>query len=210
MKKTFIYKEPIYVFTNLTNLFSVIGIIIVIVVHFRVLPMLEKVIDFIVFGFFMLGFFYVFAIVGLLVIRDWSNIAIFDDEKIHITGQRMFVVVQYAETIKYSDIADIEMVLRRGNSKCKGIKVFGKRAHGKSLFYEFTMKDGSIKLFYINPYSKKQRAQMLDIINSKTGMDISYQQLQSHIRTTVRKNGGKNSRKNISESADKQGNDKAE
>ena len=132
------------------------------------------------------------VIAGTIIIRDWGNMAIFNEEEILITGQSLSMVFQCKEIVKYSEIVDVQMIKVTGNSQGKIVKdIMNKKSRRsrRNEFFEFKIKDGSSKLLYIEVYSASQRMEMLDIINSKTGMNFSYLQLKNSIQIKSRKTG---------------------
>ena len=84
--------------------------------------------------------------------------------------------VQFEDEIIYSEISNIKIVLSEKNSQKNPIHTFYNFT--PRLYYEFLLKDGNTKWILIAPFSKKQRKEMLEIINSKTGKNFSYDSLE--------------------------------
>lgn len=104
----------------------------------------------------------------------------FLDEVIFTKGNMLglFRPVQYKTEIKYSEIEDIRLVLSTKNSKNESCRV--KAPH---YYFEFVLKNGKTKRLLIGQFTQKQRIEMLDIINSKTGKNFKYSQLEERDTT---------------------------
>ena len=107
----------------------------------------------------------------------WYRIVCLDDQ-IKIIGHRGPKAdrIQFDDIILYSDIVDIKIILTEKNSKKKPIRTVINPA--PKLFYEFLLNSGKTKWLFITPFSKKQRKEMLAIINSKTGKNFSYDKIE--------------------------------
>ena len=107
----------------------------------------------------------------------WYRIVCLDNQ-IKIIGHRGPKAdrTQFDDIILYSDIVDIKIILTEKNSKKKPIRTVINPA--PKLFYEFLLNSGKTKWLFITPFSKKQRKEMLEIINSKTGKNFSYDTLE--------------------------------
>ena len=86
--------------------------------------------------------------------------------------------VQFKTEIKYSEIEDIKLVLSTKNSKKESCRV--KAPH---YYFEFVLKNGRTKWLLIGQFTQKQQIEMLDIINSKTGKNFNYSQLEERDTT---------------------------
>lgn len=78
-------------------------------------------------------------------------------------------------TIEISEIANIQYIETHISNPTK----MDSRAFliGTNKFFLFTLKNGAYRWLYITPFSKKQRIQMLALINSQQGTDYSYASL---------------------------------
>lgn len=107
------------------------------------------------------------------------NRVILTDEKIIITGHWDLKnsVVQHRDEISYSEIKGVAIICANANSKKKPNK--GGISPLRPFFYfEFTLVNEKTKWMYIECYSKRQRIKILETINSKTGLNLSYKQLE--------------------------------
>lgn len=86
---------------------------------------------------------------------------------------------QYKVEIKYSEIEDVRLVFSNKNSKKKSYNIATSNIAPK-MYFEFLLKSGKTKWICINQFSKKQRIEMLEIINSKTGKNFDYNLLEEH------------------------------
>ena len=102
----------------------------------------------------------------------------FLEESINIIGYRGSKVdkIQFDDIILYSEIIDIKIILTEKNSKKKSVDTLYPSA--PKLFFEFLLNNGKTKWLFVTPFSKKQRKEMLEIINSKTGKNFSYDDLE--------------------------------
>lgn len=107
----------------------------------------------------------------------WYRIVCLDDQ-IKIIGHRGSKAdrTQFDDVISYSDIIDIKIILTEKNSKKEYMRELYNPA--TRLFYEFLLNNGKTKRVFITTFSKKQRKEMLEIINSKTGKNFSYDTLE--------------------------------
>ena len=104
----------------------------------------------------------------------------FLDDKIFTKGEMKGLIkpVQFKTEIKYSEIEDIKLVLSTKNSKKESCRV--KAPH---YYFEFVLKNGRTKWLLIGQFTQKQQIEMLDIINSKTGKNFNYSQLEERDTT---------------------------
>lgn len=145
----------------------------------------------------ILGFFTsIYGAAGWIC--EWHNIIILDDDKITIKGhywlfekkkkQRKYII-QFPDEIKYSDIEDIAIIYADANSKkMKKYQGYSRYGSGKPYsYYEITLSNNKTKWIYLDCFSKKQREKMLNIINEKTGLDLSYETLERKKYSTYKK-----------------------
>lgn len=113
----------------------------------------------------------------------YYRIILFSD-RIHATGEfgNSEVKTQFKDDVYYCDIADIRLVYINKNSKKKG---FSGPAYGNlrpRMFFEFVLNNGKTKWIYISYFSKKQRNEILSIVNRNTGLNASYDQMYEDLR----------------------------
>lgn len=114
------------------------------------------------------------------LIYNLHNRIIFYDKKIVITGHWIIKNegLQFPDEIEYSEIKDVSIICANANSLKKRIKKAGYSSLRPFVFYEITLKDNETKWIYIECFSKKQRKQMLALINYKVGLNLSYESLE--------------------------------
>lgn len=115
-----------------------------------------------------------------ILISNLHNIVILDNEKIVVTGHLHTKddILQFPEEILYSEIQNVAIICANANSLKKAIRKSGYSSLRPFFYYEFTLKNGETKWIFIECFSKKQRMQMLNIINDKVGLNLSYKQLE--------------------------------
>lgn len=108
------------------------------------------------------------------------NKIIFYDKKIVITGH--FSIrkdrLQFPDEIEYSEIKDVSIICANANSLKKRIKNAGYASLRPYVYYEISLKNDKTKWIYIECFSKKQRKEMLKLINGKAGLNLSYELLE--------------------------------
>ena len=109
-----------------------------------------------------------------------SGLIIFYDKKIVITGHWIIKNegLQFPDEIEYSEIKDVSIICANANSLKKRIKKAGYSSLRPFVFYEISLKDNETKWIYIECFSRKQRKQMLGLINDKVGLNLSYELLE--------------------------------
>ena len=134
-------------------------------------------------------FFLLIIIVGSLMtaglflfnlISLWHNRIIFHDDKIVITGHWIIKKqgLQFPDEIEYSEIKDIAIICANANSLKKRITSSGYSSLRPFIYYEITLKNNDTKWVYIECFSRNQRKRMLDIVNDKAGLNLSYKLLE--------------------------------
>ncbi len=122
---------------------------------------------------------------GYSFVSSAHNRVIFHDYQILITGQLgkdngFFASIhQYKDTIDMRDIQNVKLVVATVNSRKKAMKPH-KCGTSPVRYFEFVLANGTTKWMWITPFSKNQRKKMLSIINSKTGLKLSYDQLEEY------------------------------
>ena len=108
------------------------------------------------------------------------NRIIFHDEIIEITGEKgkNTEKLQVEDKITYWDIDDIHLIYSNKNFRKKHPSSHHIGNLRPSMFFEFVLKNQKTKWVCISSFSKKQRKEMLEIINSKTGKNFSYDTLE--------------------------------
>lgn len=102
----------------------------------------------------------------------------FQTERIFTTGD---VVLPKTEKIQnkveifYRDIKDVRLIYSSTNSKDKYIS----RSLGPNTYFEFSLHDDKKARLLILNHSKKQRREMISIINEKTGLNFDYDKMKA-------------------------------
>lgn len=120
------------------------------------------------------------ALFVFVLIYNLHNRIIFYDKKIVITGHWNIKNegLQFPDEIEFDEIKDVAIICANANSLKKRIKKAGYSSLRPFVFYEITLKNSETKWIYIECFSKKQRKQMLDIINEQVGLNLSYESLE--------------------------------
>ena len=120
------------------------------------------------------------ALFLFVLIYNLHNRIIFYDKKIVITGHWIIKNegLQFPDEIEYSEIKDVSIICANANSLKKRIKKAGYSSLRPFVFYEISLKDNETKWIYIECFSRKQRKQMLGLINDKVGLNLSYELLE--------------------------------
>ena len=115
-----------------------------------------------------------------VLICSLHNRIIFHDKKIVITGHWIIKNegLQFPDEIEYSEIKDVSIICANANSLKKRIKKAGYSSLRPFVFYEISLKNNETKWIYIECFSKKQRKQILGLINDKVGLNLSYELLE--------------------------------
>ena len=115
-----------------------------------------------------------------LLIYNLHNRIIFYDKKIVITGHWIIrnEGLQFPDEIEYSEIKDVSIICANANSLKKRIKNAGYSSLRPFVFYEISLKNNETKWIYVECFSKKQRKQILGLINDKVGLNLSYELLE--------------------------------
>lgn len=126
------------------------------------------------------GIFPIVLATGTLVGGLYYRI-IFCEEKILVTGELPILGdgrTQFKDEILYSEIEQINAIYVNKDSRKRSLKATTMGALRPRLYFEFVMRNKKTKWVYVSYFSKKQREAMLKIINDKTGMNLSYDQLK--------------------------------
>lgn len=115
-----------------------------------------------------------------VLIYNIHNRIVFYDKKIVITGHWIIKNegLQFSDEIEYSEIKDVSIICANTNSLKKRIKKAGYSSLRPFVFYEINLKSNETKWIYIECFSKKQRKKILNIINDKAGLNLSYDLLE--------------------------------
>ena len=107
------------------------------------------------------------------------NRIIFDERGITVTGdcRPKKHRIQFPLAVNYNDIQGIALVYSYLNSEKRRIKSV-RYGLGLLTYYELTLANGKTKWIHLNRFSKKQRKQMLEIINKKANLNISWEDLE--------------------------------
>ena len=127
------------------------------------------------------------------LIYNLHNRIIFDYEKIIITGHWIIKNegLQFPDEIEYNEIKDVSIICANANSLKKRIRNAGYSSLRPFFFYEITLKNNETKWMYIECFSKRQRKLMLNIINDKAGLNLSYELLERKDFSIYKKNKNK-------------------
>lgn len=126
------------------------------------------------------------ALIFIAMIYILSNILSFakhrivlDDKKIFTPGdwQGKSHKVQYKTTVKYEDIIDLKIITSTKNSKNKTITASVPSSYVLKPYLEFTLKNGNKQRIFIQFFTKKQWAKIIDeiklrIINVGNNIEI--------------------------------------
>lgn len=107
-----------------------------------------------------------------------SNKLIFNEDGLLVTGGIFKENIQHRAFIYYAKIKDIRMIYAHMDSKGKPIKNTSIASMRPHMFFEFILNDDTSKFLHIEIYSIKQRKTILNIINSKTGKNFSYDTIE--------------------------------
>lgn len=132
-----------------------------------------------IFGLILgLAIFLVGAILLIKLLRH--RLFVFDD-RIGVKGELKLTaksrVIQHDVEIFFDEIENIDLICRSEDSKGRHRKTYTAKSSA-SFFYRFKLKNGKTKRLYIDPYSRRQRKQLLAIINERTGHNFSYETLE--------------------------------
>ena len=132
-------------------------------------------------------------LLSLLVLVVYSffcnaqNKIVFHNHQILITGQLgkddggiYTAIYQYKDKIDMRDIRDVKLVFANADSNKKVKRYAGKGSLRPMLYFEFVLGDGMTKWMWITPFARSQRKKMLSIINSETGLNLAYDQLEEY------------------------------
>jgi hypothetical protein len=167
MKKTIKPFTPLIVMLLMIAIGGVGGIILV--TEFTRLFLIKSVdlasyIFVILIGLFSL-IITIFAIVGFC-----RNKIIIDDEKMQVTR---FLYpkgsIPYEDIIYYSEIQNIKLVY---------VKFYIRGRFNRITMFEIYSNKGKKQLFFVQDYASWQRRQLIDIINSKTGLNFNYKLIE--------------------------------
>jgi len=135
----------------------------------------------------------IMSLFSYLLIYILHNKIILKDEKLIITGHLILKNegLQFPDEISYDEIKDISIVCANANSLKRRIKKAGYSSFRPFIYYEVLLKNGESKWIYIECFSKKQRKIILNIINEKVGLSLSYDQLERKDYSIYKKNRNK-------------------
>ena len=130
--------------------------------------------------FLIFGGSYLTYLFSSVLIEILHNKIILTDNKIIVTGHwiRKNQGLQFPDEIEYDEIQNVSIICANANSKKKRIANAGYSSLRPYFYYELTLKNGDTKGIYIECFTRKQRKKILDIINEKVGLNLSYKQLE--------------------------------
>lgn len=124
----------------------------------------------------------------------FHNRIIFRNDIIEITGNKGKINerLQLEDKVLYMDIEDIRLIYTNRNSQKKRPSSVHLGNLQPNMFFEFVLKNQETKWVSVSLFSKKQRKEMLEIINSKTGKNFSYDTLEKEDLSIYKKKNNKN------------------
>ena len=133
---------------------------------------------------------YPVGLFGFAIVNCWHNQIILYDDRIVVTGHIIIKKrgIQFPDEIQYSEIENVKLICANANSLKKRMKDANVYASLRALVYfEFILKNGKTKWVFIEPFSKKQREEILAMINLKAGLNLSYLLLEKQDYSIFRK-----------------------
>ena len=134
--------------------------------------------------------FVTMTLFSYVLIYILHNRIILKDEKIIITGHWILKNegLQFPDEIVYDEIKNIAIICANANSLKRRIKRAGYSSLRPFIYYEVLLKNGESKWIYIECFSKKQRKIILNVINKKVGLNLSYDSLERKDYSIYKKN----------------------
>ena len=127
-------------------------------------------------GAFPVGLF------GFAMVNYLHNHIILFDDKIVVKGDFIITkdTIQYPVEIKYNEIENVALIsVNATNSLKKRLRTANAYASiAPLLYFEVTLKSGKTEWIFIRCFSKKQRVKILDMVNTKAGLNLSYSLLE--------------------------------
>lgn len=125
--------------------------------------------------------------------KVFHNRIIFNPGCINITGEKgkLSERIQFEERVSYDDIENIRLICANLNSKKERINSSNLGNMNPRVFFEFTLKSQETKWVCVSLFSKRQRKEMLDIINAQTGKNFSYDTLEKEDISIYKKKANK-------------------
>ena len=112
-------------------------------------------------------------------ISTFNNRIVFFDGTMKVTGNlgKKTEIIQFPDEINCADILNIKLVYANKNSKQKIVSAnFGNLQ--PKLFFEITLSNNKAKWVLVSLFSKKQRIEILNIINKISGKAFDYEELE--------------------------------
>ena len=144
--------------------------------YFLVMSILARAPWYIIILFIVCTFAYSYFIIPIA----YYHITFYDD-RIYTKGEiwgNGDDRTQFKEQVFYKDIVSVRIICVNLNSRKKGLR--GMSSLSGRTYFEFKLSNGKTKWFYILYFTKKQRAQMLEIISEKTGLNLSYDAIEKY------------------------------
>ena len=113
-------------------------------------------------------------------ISTFNNRIVFLNGTIKVTGNlgKKTEIIQFPDEIICADIEDIKLVYANKNSKQKKIVSGNLGNLQPKLFFEITLSNNKVKWLLVSLFSKKQRIEILNIINKASGKAFNYDELE--------------------------------
>ena len=172
MKRTFYQSHFLIIIEDILYLCLTCAASFPIIVIFRSAPLSNLGVWLLLPVFVFMGIYFLLGCVNNLY-----NRIIFYEDRLLATGHFLKEwKIQYKSEIYYSSIREIKLVFSSRNSQRQSVKR-SKGAAPESAFFELFLENGKRKWIYVSRFSKKQRQSILKLLNEKTGLNISYEEL---------------------------------
>ena len=113
-------------------------------------------------------------------ISIFNNRILFLNGTIKVTGNlgKKTEIIQFPDELICADIVDIKLIYANKNSKQKKIISANLGNLQPKLFFEITFSKNEVKWLLVSLFSKKQRIEILNIINKVSGKAFNYDELE--------------------------------
>ncbi len=124
------------------------------------------------------------------IISNLYNRIILSSESIIVSGDLLSKneKIQFFEEIKFAEIKDLAIIYTNANSMKVSRSYLGISNLKPLVYFEFMLKNGESKLIYIEGFSKKQRQLIVEIVNEKAELALSYDKLERKDYSIYRRN----------------------
>ena len=172
MKKTFYQNSAVFWFGLFLEILGICSMIGLIVFGFMWAYGEYSIISIII------GFVVLICFICLLYAYLYNRV-IFYEDRIFITGHKdnKKARVQFEEKIMFSEIETVNRLCSNKNSKKRTRNSNTTNDLRPYAYFEFVLKNGKTKWLCITYFSRKQRREMISIINEKTGLNLNYDKM---------------------------------